>query len=331
MALRVCHHTLKNPSGLNMMSVHMAVAEKKLGIDSYVTFSTDPEFALKPNDPSQIEFISQKDAMEADIHVSHSSTPKDAKGKVVHFAHGTPETNMYLSMEEQINHGSRARYLMASAIASVNHNDATVTFWPRHQYIWKSLAPHARIELVPMGQNTDFWKPVIPQYKWPGDPSIFNCENCHNIKWPLDLFLAFPEVMRETNAVLHAHYIPQNQHHLWYPIITANAVITRAFISSTIFDSTTLRDAFSAVDYYVNPVRYGDFNTIGLQAKACGCKVISYKGNPYSDFWLDEGDQRVIARQLIDIFKGNVQPRVTEKVPVMEDMAKAMIKIYETL
>jgi hypothetical protein len=78
-------------------------------------------------------------------------------------------------------------------------------------------------------------------------------------------------------------------------------------------------------------VRYGDFNRICLEANASGAKTISYYGNPYSDFWIPEGDQRVIADYLIKILDGEVAPRKKTSVPDISETANEMIKIYETL
>ena len=110
----------------------------------------------------------------------------------------------------------------------------------------------------------------------------------------------------------------------------SNGSAFRSYIGGTC-DHVNLRNIMCSVDYYIGLVRYGDFNRISLEAKACGCKVISYWGNPYADYWIPEGDQRIIATKLIEIFRGNVQPRETAEVPDIKDTAREMIKIYEDL
>jgi hypothetical protein len=98
-----------------------------------------------------------------------------------------------------------------------------------------------------------------------------------------------------------------------------------------------LRNVFNSVDYYIGLVRYGDFNRISMEAKASGCKLISYTGNPYADYWLPEGDQRTMAGELIKILKGEVKPRANQtlepilEVPDISETAAEMIKIYEGL
>jgi hypothetical protein len=78
-------------------------------------------------------------------------------------------------------------------------------------------------------------------------------------------------------------------------------------------------------------VRYGDFNRLSLEANACGSKTISYRGNPYSDFWITEGDQRIMADELLAILTGKAEARVKTPVAESKDMAAEMFKIYESL
>lgn len=60
-------------------------------------------------------------------------------------------------------------------------------------------------------------------------------------------------------------------------------------------------------------------------------RVISYRGNPYSDFWVDEGDQRTMAEQLTAILRKKVEPRKKTSVPDVGEMAKAMKVVYESI
>src|SRR5208337_1649241 len=170
-----------------------------------------------------------------------------------------------------------------------------------------------------------------PIAKWSGQPSLFTCENSHQIKWPLDLILAFPLIMKETKSVLHIHYMPMDQHRWWYPMLLANGTAYRSYTSGSMFSSEQLRSAFRSVDYYLSPVRYGDFNTVCLEAKAAKCKVISYEGNDFADYHIHEGDQRKVAADILDIISGKTPARTPSPVPSCKDTAEAMIKIYKEL
>jgi len=71
---------------------------------------------------------------------------------------------------------------------------------------------------------------------------------------------------------------------------------------------------------------------MALEVKATGCKLISYIGNPYADYWVPEGDQRVIAARLIGILRGDVSPREdAQQVPDIVETAKGMLSLYERL
>ena len=105
----------------------------------------------------------------------------------------------------------------------------------------------------------------------------------------------------------------------------------KSISSGDVFSPNDLRNAFNSVDFYIGLVRYGDFNRVGMEAKACGCKVISYRGNPYADYWITEGDQRGMASELSEILSGNVPPRQTIQVPSRVQMAQGMKDIYERI
>jgi len=83
--------------------------------------------------------------------------------------------------------------------------------------------------------------------------------------------------------------------------------------------------------FYIGLVRYGDHNRICLEAKAAGCPLISFRGNEYADYWIDEGDQRIIAAQLLMILRGEVPKRETPETPDVSETARAMAGIYERL
>ncbi len=327
--MRIVHHCLKNGSGLNRVASNMAASEKMMGLDSVLSYTNEPTSEVTPDDPGMLAVVPMSKALEADVHVIHSHLPDGAKGKTVFVAHGTPEHCFNMAIEQGKAAGYAAGDPWMLSLYRLNSSDVTVTFWPRHAYIWQSMSPKADVRCIPMGIDTEFWTPTQSQGKWAGNPSLFTCENSHAIKWPLDLIMAFPQVMRETQAVLHVHYLPMDQHRHWFPLLQANGTSYKSFASGVYFNSESLRNAFCSIDFYVNPVRYGDFNTVCLEAKAAGCKVISYRGNPYADFWLTEGDQRVMAEDLIKIINGTTAPRETEKVSGVETMAREMIKIYE--
>ena len=64
---------------------------------------------------------------------------------------------------------------------------------------------------------------------------------------------------------------------------------------------------------------------------SAGAKTISYTGNPYSDFWLPEGDQRIVAKELVAILTGEREPRVKTPVPDLRDTVQGMVNIYSEI
>jgi len=327
--MRVCHYSMFNKSGMHRVAESLVAAEKKLGLDSTL---------INIHELGQAQIIEQ--GTDGDIQVSHTHFPDYMRKnlskplKLVWVGHGTPEHVFQTSVEAGQNKG----YGHGDGWMLVQHwlqtADACVTFWPRHQKIWQSLCDkHTIVDCVPLGVDKSFWIPAPTKGKFAGSPSVFTAENGHYIKWPLDLFILWPWVYPHVkgNALLHACYLPNDQHRWFFPLVNRNGCSYASHISPLVWAPAALKNVHNSVDYYIGLVRYGDFNRACLEANSCGTKTISYIGNPYSDFWLPEGDQRVMADELIKILNKEVEPRKKEIVPDIEETAKGMKAIYERI
>lgn len=322
--MKVAHWSIGNRSGMHRVAESVCEAEKKLGLNSVLVNLDKPE-----------EFSAGDDA---DIHVSHTWLPDiykkmDAGKKIVWVGHGVPE-HVFLSSVEAGNHGGYGfgdSWMLIQFF--LQNSDAIVTFWPRHAALYQSMCDkNTIVDCIPLGVDLDFWKPVESRGKFVGEPSLFSCENAHYIKWPLDLFITWGYVLPKIpTGTLHVVYLPMDQHRWMFPLVNRNGASYGSHITSTIFDKDSLRNAFCSTDYFIGLVRYGDYNRSCLEAKACGAKVISYRGNPYADFWLTEGDQREMAFELLSILRNEVSPLETIGVPSVEETAQAMIDIYKRI
>ena len=310
---------------MNTVARSLCDAEKALGLDSYL-INTDEEetFATAP---------------KADVNVVHTHLSQEAiysDTPVVWIAHGTPEVMFNSAYEQTIINGTygHADAWMLTQFW-LRRADAIVTFWPRHAEIWRTMVDRrTNVHLVPGGVDREFWKPIPTAGKFAGKPSVFTAENSYTIKWPYDLFIAWPWVMKHKDlhdAKLHAIYLPKDQHRFFFPLVNANGASFGGYISAHTFDQAGMRNAYCSTDFVCNLVRYGDFNTLTLEATSCGARVISYPGNPYATYWINEGDQRVMAEQLIDILTGKAAQRVPAAIPSVEATAKGMKQVYEGL
>jgi len=299
-------------------------AEKRLGIDSALAWTDSKKYV---------------DHIFADVHVGHTFLPPEVwrqrpNVRVVWVAHATPEVVFTTAVEDaksgRYGHGDSWMLMQYW----LQHADAMVTFWPRHHAILKSMMDKRSLcELFPLGIDKLFWKKIPSQGKFAGNPSVFAAENAYWMKWPLDLFIAWPWVTKQIDSArLHVVSLPQDVHRTFFPLINRNGSSFYSYVSPKRFSHEEMRNAFCSVDYYCGLVRYGDFNRVQLEAAACECKTISYTGNPYSDYWVSEGDQRELAKALVPILKGDVQPR-KDKLPVpdIDETAKCMIGLYERI
>lgn len=324
--MKVVHWTLGNGSGLHRVATDLSSSEKKMGIDSVIIPTVGPGLELE-----------WENGVDADIHVIHSHVPdvirSRTKGKLIFIPHGTPEHCFQGAIEQFSYHGYVAGNSFMLSQYWLQEADVTVTFWKRHQTIWQMLTHQKNVvRHIPLGIDLDFWKKVDSRGKFAGTPSILSLENCHYIKWPLDLIFAWKPIIKELpEARLHLHYLPSDQHRFWYPLLRATGCDYTTYSGSTYYGQEDLRNCFVSSDYYVGLVRYGDFNRTCLEAKACGCKLISYTGNEYADYWISEGDQRKMAEELIAILKNEVTPRSATPLSDISETTQAMLKIYNSI
>jgi hypothetical protein len=299
----------------------MAEAEHSLGLDSHVVDIMD----AKTWDVAE----------DADIQVVHTHFPdvmrKRVKNlRVVWVSHGTPEHVFEGAVEDGNKGYGHADGLMLMQ-RWLQVADARVTFWPRHQWIFQRMVNKGTpIHCIPLGVDLEYWSSGTDRGRYAGKPSVWTGENPARIKWPLDLFLMWPEVKDALpEATLHANRVPQDMHRWFFPLINANGTSYAGFISPFAFAHEQLRDIFKSIDFFIGLVRYGDHNRVSMEAAAAGAKTISYTGNVYADYWIPEGDQREGAAELIRILSGEIEPRSAKQpVPSLRDTALGMIDVY---
>ena len=321
--MKIAHWTMFNTSGMFRVAESLVKAECMLGLESYLCdFSKDSEM---------------DQVADADVHVCHTHIPDVARQKAtkpfktVWVAHGTPEHVFTSSVINGLHKGYGASDSWQLAQYWMQNADAIVTFWPRHQKIWKSLCDkNTQVDCFPMGLDKEVWHPVESAGKYLGSPSLFTAENCDYSKWPLDLFFMWPWVWENMpSAHLHSIYLPTDQHRWWYTLMNRNGAGFKTISGGMLFNSQNLRNAFCSTDFFIGLVRYGDANKLSLEANACGAKTISYAGNIYSDYWIHEGDQREMAKELSAILRGEVEPREKSAVVDVSEMAASMKAVYE--
>lgn len=316
--MKVAHWTIQNGSGLANVASDICEAEKALGSNS-VLCNTQVQSTWEVG-------------MDADIHVVHSHIPDKislcTNAKLVVVQHGSPEHVFELSVMQGLNGGYGAGDSLNIVAYLLQRASAVVSFWPRQAEIWKTMT-RAPVYTLPMGIDTAFWQPVPKQKLLSGIPAVFTAENCHTCKWPIDLMLMWPWIVKELpDARAHFMNVPYDQHRWWLPLAYMNTTRYTSFISPNKLPKEQLRQFLCAADFYYSPVEYGDFNRMSLEALSCGCKVISYEGNEYANYWITEGDQRRQARQLIEILKGNTPELHTQPVADIKETATKMLEIY---
>ena len=325
---KIRHWVATNGSGMNHVAEQMAQAERYYDQDSKIVDIGKPD--------------TWEEALDADIQVCHTDFPEAARLKAkphksVFVVHGTPEVVFESTIERFAYPGYAPSDGWQLLKHWIRHADATVTFWERHASFYRSMLPQRvaeqMVRVVPLGVDKGFWAGGTSHGAYQGQPSVWMSENQARIKWALDTIIAWPMVTQELpNACLHAHYIPTGLHRFFLDLANSNDCAFKAHLSSSTYTHAQLRDIWKDVEFLWSPVRYGDHNNLFMQAAASGIQTISYAGNPYADFWIHEGDQREMARQLVPILRHDVEPRADKlPVPDLTDMGMAMLCVYESL
>lgn len=329
--MKIAHWVMLNGSGMHHMAEAMAEGERRLGHESHLID------VGRPGD------WTSGLALEADVHVNHTRFPIEQSKritahtgkapKVVFVSHGIPEHVIELAAQHHVPERFHASSddVWAMFRHCLRSSDAIVVFTPRYQALFQTMvSPLQPIDLIPMGVDRAFWAAgVAPTDQLKGEPVVWTCENQHRIKWALDLFLAWPFVLRERHlAHLHAHFIPLDMHRILVDLANTNGAAMGATISSCRFSHQQLRDIWQTCDFNMATTRYGDNTLLTMQAEAAGLPTISYPGNEYASFWIAEGDQRTMAEELIKIFDGETPMRAKREVPDLADTARAMETVY---
>lgn len=322
--MKVVHCSLTNGSGLHRVAESLASAESALGVESRLVDSRDAS--------------TWGDTSDTDVFIVHShlppTMPRRKGSRVVWVGHGTPDHCYQSSVEESERGGYGHSDSAMLTLHWLKVADAKVTFWDRHKWIYdQMLTTGARpTDVVPMGVDLAFWKHGSTAGKFAGEPSLFYAENPHYIKWAYDFFTCIPTIAKAHPGMMaHLVYQVRDHHRVQFPWMHQIGASFNSHVSAATYDKTWLRNAFQSTDYTVGLVRYGDLNHLSLEANAAGAKTISYRGNPHAMFWVDEGDQRELARQIGAILAGEVEPREQAKVPDVSEMAQAFVNIYQEL
>lgn len=167
--MKIAHWTMVNSSGMYRVAESFAQTECMLGYESWLVDFNDEN--------------GWGEVLDADVHVVHTHLPDKARTqmkkppKTVFFCHGTPE---YVFTGSVIN-GSSGVYGFSDTWQLIQwylqHSDAIVTHVPRHHKIWQSLCDkNTMVDLVPMGLDKEFWKPIPSMGHYMGDPAVFTAE-----------------------------------------------------------------------------------------------------------------------------------------------------------
>jgi hypothetical protein len=306
--MKVVHYTQFNASGMNRVAESIVSAERAAGLDSHL-----------------LNIFDEQDwsvGFDADVHVAHTHFPRlqerqsfrrmltKTPAKIVAFFHGTPEFVFGDTVKSIQTQGH-----WASATGS--RCSTTGSRWPtrasrsgrgirRCTRRWSTAAP--RSICIPMGIDHAFWSGGSScKGRWAGNPSVLSCENAHFIKWPFDLITAWRWIYPQLeNGSLNLGYVPEDCTGSGRPGSTTPAPATECAGPPRCGTPRTCATSSSRSTSSSGWCATVTSTACRIEANVAGARTISYRGNPHADYWVTEGDQRILAAELLAILRGDV-------------------------
>lgn len=373
--MRIAHFNAFTPNKQGMYETikELCVAQNKLGLDTGIFDPEHPKGGLKDG---TFEAKSEDWAREADIYMIHSILPERFFGKrpTLFFAHGMPEALLHDEMAYDgvcgyRLHDNRAitaktsnpkqeqiflcreelKFIKEAPLTTWLHYlsqpwcHGMVTFWPRHQPIWKLFVPDKICEYVPGGIDLDRYSMFgkngqqLEKERFSGSPTFLYADMWRYMKNPFFTFLAFKEVVKaHPNATYNGIACPTGQVMMWQLIIKTLG-LTKNIPSPPITYHRAMERLYRGNDALISPVL--DTSRVAKEAMSCGMPVLS----KYFDFkWRLPADDDIerTANAILNFVddwyadKEGIRVRARKYAEEHFDInnsAKGMVKIYDKM
>jgi len=217
----------------------------------------------------------------ADVHVIHYSF--DLKlGRLkpkVFFAHGTPEAVIDSGLREP-----QKRALLAGA-QWIDKFEATIVTSQRAKQFWSVFdsTDGKKINVVSKGIDLEWWQKSSTKADLPGEPSVLYGEVWRGIKHPTSLLFAVNEIYKDNPEIRLNAWSLDHGRNFWENLI-AQAGFKKFLGQDNIPGVQDYPEHFySRGDVLVSPVQAGDLSRVSQEAMACGCPVVSWDTDPWSE------------------------------------------------
>jgi glycosyltransferase involved in cell wall biosynthesis len=341
----------------------LIVAQNKQGIESYLFDPANPAGGLSDD---KITTVNHAKAMEADIYCISSILPTEFWNlkPTLFIAHGMPEAVMMhemvydgiqgFSLEEKthaLDSGKDGKKIHVGSNLSFNKEfpfstyiaymknlktiKGTVTFWKRHQEIWKPFNRDLICEYVPGGVDLDHYTPLGEKERLPGEFNGIYAEMYRYVKHPLFVYCAMAKV-HETNPGLRLYGFgcKEGQIQLWSNILSQTGWHNFAPKFGNLHSH--IEKIYRGNDFLLSPCP--DSSRVSKEALACGMPVIS-KCDEFTDYVMTDDIQNIadtVEKMINDLKDDTIKVRknarkIAEDNFDINNTAKGMIKIYNNI
>lgn len=221
---------------------------------------------------------------KANIHMIHYSHPllvKYLKPKV-YMIHGSPESCLYAQMHNPAGHA------MTASLNWIQDCEATIVFLKRHYHIWKAFDRNSKLHYVPKGIDLKRWNPMGSKMDLKGEPAILYGEIWRAMKDPFTTMFALEEYYKRNLKMLFHPWGAMQYFRVWEAIVNKGPFSHFLGQFGISQKQNFPEHWYRGGDLLISPVNLGEPSRTAKEALACGCPVIGWDSNPFSDLHVNK-------------------------------------------
>ena len=295
--------------------------ERKLGIDSQIAIyeKEKPESSLI--DDEWLKPISWKECEDADLFVIHRGLPNELeklKKPNIVVIHGTVE---FLMLEELFSNAEKTPF--NTHINLIKNCDAAVSVNSHDYDIYKLYDPKDKLTMIHDAIDVERFTIEGHQYPFNHHPQILFCDSLRPNKFPSHAIWTMAEVIKKIpGARLTVVGLDLLGILTWRNLIlrSPNNHLA-ANIENIQLLTNDVPSYLRGADIVINGNMSGIPSRTELEAKACGCSVISY-GGEFTKWICKPFDIKSMAEKIIECWeerKNNLNARQQERDWVIEN------------
>lgn len=219
---------------------------------------------------------------DANVHMVHfrETTSAAQLEPRVFMVHGTPETCLRSELSKDSWRGAS----FTSSLERVQNDAATICLSKRHYYMWKPFDINNRLHYAPKGVDLNEYSPTGSRMALNGEPAITYGEVWRvMLKDPLMTFYAISEYAKRNPDVKFHPFGIGNWFRIWNVLVSSCDFKFLLGIHHIASIQQYPCNWYRGSHMLISPVMTGEPSRVQKEAMACGCPVIAWDTDNFSD------------------------------------------------